>query len=122
MQWPVVTRLKYARSAGKRQGIWLFRPMTPFRATAAMAEMSISGGAAVRVQKNAAFLTRAEKSGEYECAEVEPSVLLAHDDFARYCLVVHLQQQGVQAIGQVGKVHRKAVRRLYALPEHQTTG
>ena len=39
MGWPNVIRLKYAKSAGRCQGIWLLLPMTRFLAIATIIEM-----------------------------------------------------------------------------------
>src|SRR5688572_31252367 len=42
--WPIVTRLKYARSAGRRHGSRLSRPMTPLRALATTSDLIMSDG------------------------------------------------------------------------------
>src|SRR5690348_8432149 len=43
MAWPLVTRLKCARSSGSRHGSWLFRPMPPALSMATTIESCGSG-------------------------------------------------------------------------------
>ncbi len=53
--WPVVVRLKCARSAGRCQGMALFLPIAPLRARATMRERIMFSGGLLRARGQTAM-------------------------------------------------------------------
>src|SRR5689334_19170892 len=117
--WPIVTRLKYARSAGRRQGRALSRPMTRLRAMATTSDRITASNRDRRLDRRVRVVSLEAEVVEGEREEVLHRRVEVHHGkrarrarelLARLLEVVEVEVRVAQRVHEIARLEARHLR------------